>query len=87
MLVAYRMVAYRKKLVCFGSGNEPAKEKHVASKVFARENLSFSCLSQIELPYYSVDFYTKVCIHCGMQGNNRRWIIRRIEANSIQSAK
>ena len=68
-----------------GSGNEPAREKYVASKVFARENLS--CLSKIELPNYSVDFYTKVCIHCGMQGNNRRWIIRRIEANSIQSAK
>ena len=52
-----------------GSGNEPAKEKQVACKVFTRENLS--CLSKIELPHYSVDFYPKVCIYCGIQGNNR----------------
>ena len=68
-----------------GSGNEPAREKHVASKVFARENLS--CLSKIELSHYPEDFYLKVCIHCGMQGNNRRLIIQRIKANSIQIAK
>ena len=43
-------------------------EKYLKS-IFVRENIS--CASKIELPYYSVDFYPKICIHCGVQGTGR----------------
>ena len=45
------------------------------SKGFLRENLS--CISKIELPYFRVDSYKNVCVHCGMSGtvNNVRQFI------------
>ena len=52
-----------------GIRNEPARDTLVACKVFTRKNISY--LSKIELPHYSVDFYPKVCIYYGIQGNNR----------------
>ena len=38
-------------------------------KLFVRENLS--CTSKIELPYYSVDSYKKICVYCGLPGTSR----------------
>ena len=38
-------------------------------KVFVRENLS--CVSKIELPYYSVAFYKKIWVWCGVSGTSR----------------
>ena len=32
---------------------------------------NISCASKIELPYYSVDFYPKICVHCGVNGTSR----------------
>ena len=37
--------------------------------MFVRENLL--CTSKIELPYYSVDFYKKICVYCGLAGTSR----------------
>ena len=50
-----------------GTGND-RDEKHL-KKIFVRENIS--CASKIELPYYSVDFYPKICIYCGIKGTTR----------------
>ena len=52
-----------------GTGGEPNQEKTIAEKVFTRGNLF--CNSKVELPYYSVDFFPKVCIHCGLQRDGR----------------
>ena len=43
--------------------------KKYLKTIFIRENISRA--SKIELPYYSVDFYPKICIHCGLQGTSR----------------
>ena len=50
-----------------GTGND-RDEKYLKS-LFVRENIS--CSSKIELPYYTVDFYPKVCIYCGITGTSR----------------
>jgi DNA-directed RNA polymerase subunit RPC12/RpoP len=47
-----------------------AAEEKLRERVFVRENLS--CASNIELPYYSVDFYKSVCIYCGREGTGRQ---------------
>ena len=52
-----------------GTGRELIREKEILQKVFVRENLS--CMSKIELPYYSVDLYKKICVYCGISGTNR----------------
>ena len=38
-------------------------------QLFVRENIS--CSSNIELPYYTVDVYPKICIYCGISGTSR----------------
>ena len=50
-----------------GTGN--AKEDKITKIVFPRENLS--CGSNIELPYYSIESYKKICIYCGGEGTGR----------------
>lgn len=50
-----------------GTGND-RDEKYLKS-LFVRENIS--CSSKIELPYYTVDFYPKICIYCGITGTSR----------------
>ena len=52
-----------------GTGGERNNEKEVAAKVYIRENIS--CTSKMELPYYSIDFFPKVCIYCGIKGSAR----------------
>ena len=46
-----------------------AKEEKITKIVFARENLS--CQGNIELPYFSIESYKKICIYCGIAGTNR----------------
>ena len=41
-------------------------DERVQKRVFVRENLS--CLSKIELPYFSVESYKPICIYCGAEG-------------------
>ena len=48
------------------SGGEPKIQREIFQKVFVREN--FSYFSKIELPYYSVPFYKKICVWCGVSG-------------------
>ena len=50
-----------------GTGND-RDEKHL-KKIFVRENIS--CASKIELPYYTVDCFPKICIYCGVKGTSR----------------
>ena len=52
-----------------GTGGEPKIQREIFQKVFVRENLS--CVSKIELPYYSVPFYKKICVWCGVSGTAR----------------
>lgn len=52
-----------------GTGGELKTEREIFKKVFVRENLS--CVSKIELPYYSVAFYKKICVWCGVSGTSR----------------
>ena len=51
-----------------GTGTD-RDEKYLKS-IFVREDIS--CARKNELPYYSVDFYPQICIHCGMQGTSRK---------------
>ena len=44
-------------------------DERVQKKVFVRENLS--CLSKIELPFFSVDSYKPICIYCGAEETSR----------------
>ena len=39
------------------------------ANIYVRKNIS--CASKIELPYYSVDNYPKICIYCGVKGTSR----------------
>ena len=50
-----------------GTGND--RDEKYLKILFVRENIS--CASTIELPYYTVDFYPKICIHCGTSGTSR----------------
>ena len=43
---------------------DKTSDSEISDVVFIRENLA--CSSKIELPYYSVDAYKDVCIHCGL---------------------
>ena len=43
-------------------------EKYLKT-ILVRENLS--CASKIELPYYAVDHYPKICVYCGATGTSR----------------
>ena len=43
--------------------------RSILKNVFFRANIS--CSSKIELPYFTVDFYPKVCIYCGVTGTSR----------------
>ena len=52
-----------------GTGGELNREKEVSTKVYVRENLL--CVSKIGLPYYSVEFYKKICVYCGISGTSR----------------
>ena len=52
-----------------GTGRDPQGEIEMLKRVYIRENLS--CDSKIELPYYSVDFFKKICVHCGVAGTSR----------------
>ena len=51
-----------------GTGND-RDEKHLNS-IYVRENIS--CSSTIELPYYSMDHFPKICIYCGIAGTTHR---------------
>ena len=50
-----------------GTGND--RDEKYLKTIFARENIS--CSSKIELPYYTVDFFPKICIYCGILGTSR----------------
>ena len=50
-----------------GTGED--RDEKSLKTIYARENIS--CVSKIELPYYSVDFYPKICIYCGITGTSR----------------
>ena len=50
-----------------GTGSD--RDEKYLKNIFVRENLS--CASKIELPYYAVDFYPKICIYCGVKGTSR----------------
>ena len=50
-----------------GSGNN--RDERYLKSVYVRENIS--CDSKIELPYFSVDFFPKICIHCEVIGTTR----------------
>ena len=50
-----------------GTGND--KDLKLIENIYVRENIS--CASKIELPYYSVDHYPKICIYCGVKGTSR----------------
>ena len=50
-----------------GTGND--KDLKFIENIYVRENLS--CASKIELPYYAVDHYPKICIYCGVKGTSR----------------
>ena len=52
------------------------REKVVWTKVYIRENgngrrIKQLCVSKIELPCYSVEFYKKICVYCGISGTSR----------------
>ena len=46
------------------------EDEKIRETVFARENMT--CASDMELPYYSVDFFKPVCIYCGREGTTRQ---------------
>ena len=48
---------------------ENDRDEKYLKTLFVRENIS--CSSKVELPYYSVDFYPKVRIRCGVTGTSR----------------
>ena len=50
-------------------GTGADRDEKYLKTIFVRENLS--CASKIEIPYYSVDNYAKICIHCGVKGTSR----------------
>ena len=50
-----------------GTGND--RDEKYLKTLFVRENISWS--SNIELPYYTVDVYPKICIYCGISGTSR----------------
>ena len=50
-----------------GTGND--RDVKLLANIYVRENIS--CASKIELPYYSVDHYPKICIYCGVKGTSR----------------
>ena len=50
-----------------GTGND--KDEKYLKTIFVRENIS--CSSKIELPYYTVDIFPKICIYCGKTGTSR----------------
>ena len=52
-----------------GTGSVPQGEMEMLRRVYIHENLS--CASKIELPYYSVGFFKKICVHCGVAGTSR----------------
>merc|ERR1712121_174303 len=52
-----------------GTGGERESEKNILENVFVKENLS--CISKVEIPYYSVDFYPRACVYCGAGGTAR----------------
>ena len=58
-----------------GTGND--RDEKYLKTIFARENIS--CSSKIELPYYTVDIFPKICIYCGIPGTSR------ILGNSIEN--
>ena len=50
-----------------GPGND--RDEEMLKLIFVRENIS--CSSKIELPYYSVEHFPRVCIYCGIIGTLR----------------
>ena len=50
-----------------GTGND--KDEKYLKTIFVRENISFS--RKIELPYYTVDVFPKICNYCGTPGTSR----------------
>ena len=49
------------------SSYEPDENNDIFAKAYVRENLS--CLTDIELTYYSTNIFPDVCIHCGTKQN------------------
>ena len=43
--------------------SDAEKQSHVLSSVFVRQNMN--CDSRIEIPYYSSECFSSVCIYCG----------------------
>ena len=50
-------------------GTRNDRDEKYLKNIFVRANIS--CSSKIELPYFTVDFYPKVCIYCGVTGTSR----------------
>ena len=51
-----------------GTGND--RDERYLKTIFVRENI---CSSSIELPYYTVDAFPKICIYCGTPGTSRNF--------------
>ena len=47
--------------------SDAEKQSHVLSSVFVRQNMN--CDSRIEIPYYSSECFSSVCIYCGSEHN------------------
>ena len=51
------------------NGTSNDRDEEMLGVIFVRANLS--CSSKVELPYYSIDHYPRVCIYCGITGTKR----------------
>jgi hypothetical protein len=47
--------------------SDAEKQSHVLSSVFVRQNMN--CDSKIEIPYFSSECFSSVCIYCGSEHN------------------
>ena len=56
-----------------GTGND--RDQKLLANIYVKENIS--CASKIELPYYSVDNYPKICIYCGLRARRAHSAIQR----------
>ena len=50
-----------------GTGND--KDLKLIENIYIKENISSA--NKVELPYYSVDYYPKICIYSGVKGTSR----------------